>query len=187
MKEKNLRTTKIHQLVRKSLMILMALLMVGCSSDDDSDGSTNSNAPDGVPTGLIVPKSERAFVLTGSDEGEAGLTSKANGKTWKYDYGEVLFSDSCGEEDELLPGNQFLTFKSNGSIEYSTESGIVFETKTYEWGPSKDYVLLDGNTEVKFFFSELNNNQVVYYSEQSVPNSNCTLTTYEVLNQPSTE
>ena len=185
MKTENLRTTKIHQLVRKSLMILAALLMVACSSDD-SDGSTSS-VPDGVPTGLIVPESERAFVLTGSNEGVAGLTSKANGKTWKYDFGEFLYSDSCGEEDEdNNQGNLFLTFKSNGSIEYSNENG-VFTTRTYEWGPSKDYVLLDGNNEVKFFFSELNNNQVVYYSEQSVPNSNCTLTTYEVLNQPSTE
>ena len=184
MKRENLKTTKIHQLVRKSLMIFVALSMVACSSDDDSDGST-SNAPDGVPSGLIVPESERAFVLTGSNEAKARLTSKANGKTWKYDYGEFMY-DGCDEEDETnINDNLFVTFKPNGTIEYSREDGNIFETRPWDWGPSKNSIFLDGNSEVKFFFSELNNNQVVYYSEQS--NLGCNLTTYEVLNQPSTE
>lgn len=161
-----------------SLLFMLALLMVSCSSDDDSSTS-NANVPDGVPSGEIVPESERALVLTGVAEGEAGFKSSA--KLWKYDIGEVM-SDDCPEENQTISGDYFLSYKPEGVIEYTNPNGNLITTREWEWGASKNSIIVSGT---EFFFSELNNNQVVYYSEQNP--LGCNVTTYEVMHEPTIE
>ena len=157
---------------------ICAMISISCSKDDDS--SSSSNAPEGVPTGKIVPVSERSIVLTGFDDANEGKGAMAQVE-WEYDNGRFYSTGSnCTENfDENIESDLFISFMPNGDLEYRDVDGELLYTRTWEWADSKKGVHLDGETDVTFLFSELNKDRVVYYSSQNY--GDCTLISYEVL------
>jgi len=164
--------------------ILMAFLMVGaifmsCSSDDSGD----SGNLDGVPSGEIVALELRNETLTGF----SGLSrNEGSQKWWSHTTSDFNFS-GCGEEGEdySYDGLGYYAFYPDGSM-YS-KSGIN-GTPTYlqewEWTDSSlSAIYVRGETSVPFTVTYLNEDNVVYGSNQSV-GGGCSLTSYEQLGDP---
>lgn len=171
--------------MKKARLILLfavaGLFAIGCSKDDDKDGADGAQgtAPDGVPTGVIVPVDQRNEVLTGFDivNGEAKGVQNESQKWWEYKLGEIL-SDDCPEYAQTLQNDYYIAWTPDGRIVYKYEIGgeIIDQGKTWEWHDGKDAILLNGQTVFKL--SSLNDDTgVVYHSTQG--QGGCNVTTYE--------
>jgi len=166
------------------MLSFSALLLVGCSKDDDG-GSATPNAPDGVPTGEIVPVSERNEVLTGfsvvNGQERPGNIEESQ-KWWRYLGGEVTSTD-CPEYNQSIQSD-YLAFTPDGEIlyKYSLDDAQPYARRDYEWinPDTKTGIILDGFAEVSF--SKLNNaTGITWYSEQS--DGECSITTHESLGE----
>lgn len=169
------------------MMVSLAILAVGCSKDDDKGGGETGTAPEGVPTGEIVPVDQRNEVLTGFDmvNGESKGTSDTNEsqRWWTYKFGEIM-STECPEYEQQLQNDYFIAWTNDGRIiyKYDVDGEIIDQGKTWEWkdNSTKDVLILNGSAE--FTLSKLNDGGVVYYSEQD--NLGCAVTVYEEVNEP---
>jgi hypothetical protein len=163
-------------------LFTVLILLVSCSDDDENSGSVSANVPDGVPSGEIVPVEERDFVLTGFDSNTSGRSKAMNQKRWSYEYGEI-FSDNCPELDRNISDGYYVSYTPSGNIEYTDQNGDFYApSKTWEWTEGKNAIIINGNDDAIFWFSELNDDRIIYYSEQS--NSECDVVTFESLNEP---
>ncbi len=167
----------------------IAIFAVGCSKDDDKGGGGGETgiAPDGVPTGIIVPVDQRNEVLTGFDmvDGESKGTNNTNEsqRWWKYKKGEIM-SDECPENAQILQNDYYIAWTNDGRIiyKYELDSEIIDQGKTWEWKNSatKDVLILNGADDFKL--SKLNDGGVVYFSEQDY--YGCIVLVYEEVNDP---
>ncbi|MBS3738248.1 hypothetical protein [Mesohalobacter halotolerans] len=170
---------KFSQTVFKLGVLVLLFFILSCSDDDSSTNNTSSvEVPDGVPSGVIVPADERTLALTGFDQlsGEQRVDIQ---KRWNYNYGEIN-SDDCPEQSSTLSGDYYVAFTPSGVIEYTDEGGNqISSSREWEFNGDKTGVVIQG---VVFYFSELNNNGLKWWSEQS--SGGCTTTTFEVMHEP---
>ncbi|HBH48661.1 MAG TPA: hypothetical protein DDX98_08470 [Bacteroidales bacterium] len=173
-------------------MIAIALaITVSCSKDDDS----GSDKYPGVPTGVIVPIEERAFVLTGMDDSGMKSTefTAEDMKFWKFEKSEVKVS-GCGMSETYDNLDYFeptdvveLAFTPSGELWQRFNGNVSNTYATWEWSDaSKSGIYISSLGNIEFEFTELNENQVVYASKQTGAFEECssvTAITYEVLSR----
>lgn len=166
---------------KKILMIFfIAAAFSSCSSDDSS--SDDGNNLEGVPTGEIVALSLRNATLTGFSQ-----LSRNEGtqKWWTHIISDFNYS-GCGEEDGFSQeGNGYYAFYPDGTMhEKSGIDGNPTFLQIWQWtDASQSAIYVRGDTNVPFTVTYLNDDNVVYGSNQSISGS-CSIISYEQLGDP---
>ena len=169
---------KINLTQTKLLLLTLVLCaFTSCSKDDDGGGSNL----DGVPTGEIVAKELRNETLTGFSE----LSRDGSQKWWKHTTSDFNFS-GCGEDSEDFSEDNlgFYAFYPDGTM-YTKSSidGTPSYLQEWEWTNSNQTAIyVRGETSIPFTVTYLNEDNVVYGSNQNL--GNCNIISYEQLGDP---
>lgn len=174
----------------KLLNLLMVAMMLSIFVSCDKDDSDPESKFPGVPTGEIVEKSQRAMVLTGSDDIiDIKGKEKQDYKWWKADKSVIKYS-GCGASETIdnLEGYGDvlieMAFSPEGTIMQRVDGVVSSTGYGWEWADAnKSGIIVQ---EVEFTFTALNESQVVYASIQKGATEECssiTALTYEVFSR----
>jgi len=160
---------------------MAAAILSSCSSDDSSDDGGGNNL-DGVPTGEIVALNLRNAALTGFSQLDR---NEGTQKWWTHIISDFNYS-GCGDEEGFSQeGNGYYAFYPDGTMfEKSGIDGIPSYLQEWQWtDASLSAVYVRGDTSVPFTVTYLNDDNVVYGSNQNISGS-CSIISYEQLGNP---
>jgi len=174
---------KMYFAKSKLLMILFisAAIFSSCSSDDDGGDGDDINL-DGVPTGEIVARDLRNEALTGF----SSLTrNEGSQKWWTHITSDFNYVD-CGEDQDFsVDGQGYYAFYPDGTMH--AKDGIddtPYYLQEWEWTNNDlNAIYVRGDTSVAFTVTYLNEDNVVYGSNQNVSGP-CSIISYEQLSDP---
>lgn len=161
-------------------IVLAAAFFTNCTKENNDITNTSYS---GVPSGEIVPVEERSKVLTGSSE----LLKSSNLTLiyWSFKSSKAIVSgcsdagtyDILEEVDEDLPQ---VAFSPDGTFYAKSNNVSEINVGTWVWADeNKTGIILSSYGDVVFTFTALNENQVVYASNQNA--EGCSVITYEEL------
>ena len=182
----------MNSFVRSSLVLLvLSLFAISCSDDPVSSSDRGNQIPDSVPTGEIVPVEERNFVLTGFDELSSKLaTVNDEGQRWWLQVISKVEYQNCPshlQDQEVEEDNVHYAFGPDGRMYRRTGSSSPTNLFAWEWkDESKNAVHIQGNKDIDFVITSLNDDEVVYASVQDL-GQGCTGITWEQFGSPYTE
>jgi len=168
-------------------ILMMSVFFASCSKDDEEETITDPFP--GVPSGEIVPVSERASVLTRSFE--SSKSTESDSRYWEFAVSEAIIS-GCGLEETLDLLEEY-GYDSSAKIAFGTDykiyvmvNSVETEVGGWQWDNSetKTGIVLDTYPGTVFTFTVLNKTSVVYASKQTGAYEACpntTIITYEQL------
>lgn len=174
------------------ILLFVSLIAISCSDDPVSSSDRGNQLPDSVPTGEIVPVEERNFVLTGFEElsGKSNAENDGGQRWWRHVVTKVEYQNcpSDLQDQEVELDNVYFGFAPNGrTYQRNGPTGSPSDIWGWEWtDSSKSAVHIQGNTDIDFVITSLNNDEVVYASVQEL-GQGCTGTTWEQFGSPFTE
>ena len=166
----------MYQPKTKLLLVMLIVVTIFSSCSKDDDGDESSNGLDGVPSGEIVAKNLRNITLTGFNELSRNEGSQ---KWWRFNVVSEMWNGNCDEDDYIGEGFGYLALYPNGeSWQKNSIGGEPYFAQNWQWSNgNKTALYLNGETDIAFTITYLNDDNVVY--GYNISAGGCSLTYYE--------